>query len=101
MLFVLFVVLNSRFYFLAPAYPMLFAAGGVVLERFFARRWGWAKTAYAAVLVVSGLAVAPLTVVPVLPVETLAGITGGVGGDAGVEIETREVAELPQNFAEV
>ena len=99
-LFALFVVLNSRFYFLAPAYPMLFAAGGVVLERFFARRWGWAKTAHAAVLVVSGLAVAPLTVVPVLPVETLAGITGGVGGDAGVEIETREVAELPQNFAD-
>jgi len=31
----------------------------------------------------------------VLPVGTLAGITGAFGGDAGIEVETREVAELP------
>src|SRR5215217_4143039 len=43
-LFVLFVVQNARFYFLAPAYPMLFAAGAVVFERFVRRRrWGWLK----------------------------------------------------------
>src|SRR5215217_6015383 len=39
-LFVLFAALNTRFYFLAPAYPMLFAAGGVVIERFFGGRTG-------------------------------------------------------------
>ncbi|CAA9452526.1 MAG: hypothetical protein AVDCRST_MAG37-2515 [uncultured Rubrobacteraceae bacterium] len=100
-LLVLFVVQNARFYFLAPAYPMLFAAGGVVIERFVRRRgWGWFKPAYASVLAVSGVVVAPLTVVPVLPVETLAKITGAAGGDAGIEAETREVAELPQNFAD-
>jgi len=52
------------------------------------------------VLAVSGIAIAPLTVVPVLPVETLARITGAAGGDAGVQIETRKVAQLPQNFAD-
>lgn len=102
-LFALFAVLGSRFYFLAPAYPVLFAAGGVAIERFFGRRrdrWRWPLPAYAAVLALSGAVVAPITVVPVLPVEMLAGITGAVGGDAGVEVETREVAELPQNFAD-
>ncbi len=100
-LFVVFMVQNARFYFLAPAYPMLFAAGAVAFERFLARRGlRWPKPAYVAVLVVSGIVVAPITVLPVLPVETLARITGAAGGDAGVEVETREVGQLPQNFAD-
>src|SRR5215211_3530832 len=100
-LFVLFLIQNARFYFLAPAYPMLFAAGAVVFERFLSRRnWGWIKPAYVVVLAVSGIVVAPITVLPVLPVETLARITGAAGGDAGVQVETREVGQLPQNFAD-
>src|SRR5215218_10321246 len=100
-LFVLFVIQNAKFYFLAPAYPMLFAAGAVTIERFVQRRgWGWIRPAYAATLVVGGMVVAPLVAVPALPVETLAKITGGAGGDAGVEVETREVGELPQQFAD-
>ena len=101
-LFVLFAALNSKFYFLAPAYPMLFAAGSVAIERFFGRhrRWRWSLPAYAAVLAISGMLVAPITVLPVLPVETLVRITGAFGGDAGIEVETREIAELPQNFAD-
>jgi hypothetical protein len=81
---------------------MLFAAGSVAIERFFGwrRRWRWSLSAYATVLAISGVLVAPITVVPVLPVETLARITGALGGDAGIEVETREVAELPQNFAD-
>jgi 4-amino-4-deoxy-L-arabinose transferase-like glycosyltransferase len=53
-------------------------------------RWRWSLPAYAAVLAISGAVVAPITVVPVLPVGTLAGITGCLrrgrrdrGGDAG------------------
>jgi hypothetical protein len=101
-LFMLFAALNSKFYFLAPAYPMLFAAGSVAIERFFGgrSRWRWSLPAYASVLAISGALVAPITVLPVLPVETLARITGALGGDAGIEVETREVAELPQNFAD-
>ncbi len=100
-LFALFAILNSRFYFLAPAYPMLFAAGAVAIERFVERRgWGWLKPTYVTILAVSGLVVAPITVVPALPVDTLARVTGSLGGDAGIEVETREVAELPQNFAD-
>jgi hypothetical protein len=80
---------------------MLFAAGATVAERVLTRRhWNWAKPAYVVVLAVSGIIVAPLTVVPTLPVDTLARITGAAGGDGGVQIETRQVAELPQNFAD-
>jgi Dolichyl-phosphate-mannose-protein mannosyltransferase len=100
-LFALFMIQNARFYFLAPAYPMLFAAGAVVMERFIRRHdWNWLKPAYVIVLAISGIVIAPVTVVLVLPVDTLARITGAAGGDAGVEIETREVAQLPQNFAD-
>ncbi|MDQ3834495.1 MAG: hypothetical protein M3315_12885, partial [Actinomycetota bacterium] len=100
-LFVLFVVQNAKFYFLAPAYPMLFAAGGVTIERFVRRRrWGWLKPAYVIILLVGGTVVAPLVAVPALPVETLAKIMGAAGGDAGVEVETREVGQLPQQFAD-
>jgi hypothetical protein len=100
-LFVLFLIMNAKFYFLAPAYPMLFAAGGIMIERFFERRrWKWPKPVYVAVLVVSGIVVAPITVLPVLPVNTLASITGAAGGDAGIKQETREVGVLPQNFAD-
>ena len=101
-LFALFVAMNSRFYFLAPAYPILFAAGSAAAERFFADRGRWRRLlpAYAALLAMSGAIVAPITVLPALPVQTLAGITGAAGGDAGIEVETREVAELPQTFAD-
>jgi len=100
-LFLLFVVQNAKFYFLAPVYPMLFAAGGLQIERFVRRRrWGWLKPAYVVILLVGGTVVAPLVAVPALPVETLAKITGAAGGDAGVEVETREVGQLPQQFAD-
>jgi hypothetical protein len=100
-LFVLFVVQNAKFYFLAPAYPMLFAAGGLQVERFVRRRrWGWLKPAYVVILLVGGTVVAPLVAVPALPVETLAKIMGAAGGDAGVEVETRDVGQLPQQFAD-
>jgi Dolichyl-phosphate-mannose-protein mannosyltransferase len=95
LLFALFAIQNAKFYFLAPAYPMLFAAGALSLERFVRRRsWNWLKPAYAAVLLVGGIALAPM-VVPILPVETLASITG-----AGVKHERREEGQLPQHFAD-
>src|SRR5215208_5907457 len=95
LLFALFAIQNAKFYFLAPAYPMLFAAGALSLECLVRRRsWTWLKPAYAAVLLVGGIALAPM-VVPILPVETLASITG-----AGVKQERREEGQLPQHFAD-
>ena len=45
-----FIVLHGKSYYLAPAYPMLFAAGGVAVERIFAVRLTWLKPALLAVI---------------------------------------------------
>lgn len=61
-------LLDGRPYYPAPAYPMLLAGGGVALERWVRARF--ARPAYAALLAVSGAALAPLFT-PLLPPETL------------------------------
>jgi 4-amino-4-deoxy-L-arabinose transferase-like glycosyltransferase len=68
-LFVVFMLQQAKSYFLAPAYPMLFAAGAFALEQFIARRaWSWLKPTYATLLIVSGALMAPMAM-PLLPVE--------------------------------
>jgi 4-amino-4-deoxy-L-arabinose transferase-like glycosyltransferase len=62
-------LLDGRIYYPAPAYPMLFAAGGVAIERWIAGR-RFVKPAYASLLALSGAVIAP-TFVPLLPPETL------------------------------
>jgi hypothetical protein len=58
-------------YYPAPAYPMLFAAGGLVFERWFAslKSAQWLKPAYIALLVVTGLIIAPFAYFPMLTVD--------------------------------
>lgn len=101
-LLALFMFQNAKSYFLAPAYPPLFAAGGVALEKLLPGRvLGRARFAYAAVLAAGGVFLAPL-VVPMLPVGATAALARATGatGEDGVQQETREVAALPQNFAD-
>ncbi len=48
-----FMILHGKDYYVAPAYPMLFAAGSVVCEEWIARtRRTWPKPAFVAVLVI-------------------------------------------------
>ncbi len=71
-LYVLFTVINAKAYFLAPAYPMLFAGGAVLLEQVVRRpHWRWLRIALPAALALSGLLLAPLAM-PVLPPATFA-----------------------------
>ncbi len=58
------IVLHGKPYYLAPAFPLLFAAGGCAAERVF-RIARWRATALA-VLVMAGIAVAPIAL-PLLP----------------------------------
>jgi hypothetical protein len=66
----IFVTLGGKSYYALPIYPILFAAGGVMLERFAEpgkrRRM---VIAYGAVIVVAGFVALPFGV-PVLPVNT-------------------------------
>jgi 4-amino-4-deoxy-L-arabinose transferase-like glycosyltransferase len=99
-LFVMLMAIKAKNYFLAPAYPMLLAAGAVVFERFAARpRWNWAKPSYASLVLISGVLIAPMAL-PVLPVEMFVRYAGPLGGDAGIKSERLATAELPQYFAD-
>jgi hypothetical protein len=56
----LFIVLKGKNYYVAPIYPMLFAAGAVALESVTARRFMWTRAAYVIVIVAGGALLAPL-----------------------------------------
>jgi len=65
------VAIQSKIYYLAPAYPMLLAAGACVVEGFLAkRRASWPKAAIPAALVLGGLVTVPVGL-PVLPIDKL------------------------------
>ncbi|HEX4489545.1 MAG TPA: glycosyltransferase family 39 protein [Terriglobales bacterium] len=66
-----FVVLHGKNYYLAPIYPMLLAAGAVVIEHALNRSkqdWIW-KPLIAGIVFAAGACFAPITV-PILPVES-------------------------------
>jgi 4-amino-4-deoxy-L-arabinose transferase-like glycosyltransferase len=69
-LYVVLTLLRTKPYFLAPAYPILFAAGAVVLERWVLRpRLAWIRPGYIALIALAGILLAP-DVMPILPPAT-------------------------------
>jgi 4-amino-4-deoxy-L-arabinose transferase-like glycosyltransferase len=92
------VTLSPRVYYLFPAFPALFAAGGVIWEVWLHRRALWWKLAWPALLVVSGAVFAPLAI-PVLPPETYIRYTKALHL-APPAIETHKLGPLPQVFAD-
>jgi hypothetical protein len=99
-LYVLFTITRAKLYFLAPAYPMLFAAGSLMVENFVSKpRWGWLKPAYLSLLALVGLLLAPI-VIPIIPPPLYGTVTAIVGGNAGVKVENRTTGVLPQQLAD-
>jgi hypothetical protein len=96
---VLLLVTDGRVYYLAPAYPMLFAGGAVAIEGWAVGRGrSWLKPFYAAVLIVGGLILAPFWL-PLLPPQTYLRYAKVVplGQPA---VETSPTGALPQLFAD-
>jgi len=93
-----FIVLHGKSYYLAPAYPMLFAAGGVAVERVFAMRFKWIKPVLLGVLLATGALFAP-TVVPLLPPDRLVAYMKAIHLEPP-RTETSHTAALPQLFAD-
>jgi putative intracellular protease/amidase len=90
-----------RVYYAAPLYPILFAAGGVAWEQWTAGRprlRAWARPAYAATLVVTGVLLAPLSL-PCMPPETYVRYTQAIGFGQP-RIERHALGPLPQLFAD-
>jgi 4-amino-4-deoxy-L-arabinose transferase-like glycosyltransferase len=99
-LYIVFMLQKAKFYFLSPVYPMLFAAGALVIENFIQqRRWDWARPAFIAFLLIGGMIIAPLAL-PVLPVETFIKYSSALGiGE--VKTERHRQGKLPQGYADM
>ena len=100
---VILAVLLSRAakpYYLAPAYPVLFAAGAVMAET-LARRpgWRWLPATAFALLVLGGAATAPLTL-PILGEEAYVRYAAALGV-APKSDEKKAIGPLPQHFADM
>ena len=68
--FILLVFTKSKIYYLAPAYPLLLAGGGIALERWVLRMGkAWLKPAVLSLLLIGGIAMAPLSL-PVFNINT-------------------------------
>lgn len=93
-----FIVLHGKSYYLAPAYPMLFAAGGVAIERVFAVRLTWLKPALLAIIILAGALFAP-TVLPILPPDKLVAYMRAIHMEPP-RTETSHTEALPQIFAD-
>jgi len=99
-LYILFTVTRAKLYFLAPAYPMLFAAGALMAGHIVSKpRLGWLKPASISLLVLVGLLLSIL-VIPIIPPSLYGRATAIVGGNAGIKVEDRTTGVLPQQLAD-
>jgi hypothetical protein len=97
---ILIISRHSKAEYLSPAYPMLFAAGAVQIEKLSQRkRLMWLKYAFPAVIILGGMLTAPLAL-PCLPVEAYIRYTRIIGF-APASPEDKELSELPQFYADM
>jgi len=92
--------LHGKMYYVAPVYPMMFAAGAVWIERATERkRWIWVKSALAvAMTVVSGI-YAP-TILPILSVPNFLAYEHKMGIEQQ-KFEHSRQGVLPQLYADM
>src|SRR5262249_34575153 len=97
-LLTIFMVLEGKNYYVAPAYPMLFASGATFFEKVSGVAWKRLWFAYALTVLLSALVLAPLTS-PVLPVESYLRYQRSVGLEP-IRAENQPTGPLPQYFAD-
>jgi 4-amino-4-deoxy-L-arabinose transferase-like glycosyltransferase len=102
--FAAFVVLKGKNYYLAPIYPMLLAAGAVIIEVAIERMrqtWSkvWLKPAILVLLIVGGAWLAPL-VVPVFSIEHFISYMNSLPFKPPRTEHSHERAMLPQHYAD-
>ncbi len=90
---------NAKAYYLVPSFTVLFAAGGLALERLGPSRPAAAARALAAALVIVVGAVAAPLAKALLPEDSLVAYTSRLGMAPPRE-ERHEMGRLPQHFAD-
>ena len=98
--FTAFVLLKGKNYYLAPIYPMLFAAGAVSIEAAIERtRQSWLKPAIVVLLIAGGAWLAPL-VVPIFSVDHFISYMNKLPFKVPRSEHSHESALLPQHYAD-
>ncbi len=97
LLSLVYVVLGAKVYYLAPIYPVLFAAGARPIAHLLALRRGL-RVAYPALLFVTGLVIAP-EAFPLLPLDTFLRYQHIVDV-RGIKMERHPKGRVPQQFAD-
>jgi hypothetical protein len=99
-IFGLFLLTSAKTYYIAPIYPLMFAAGAVAFEILITKgNLSWLKPASLAFLCGGGLLSAPMAL-PILPVKTFIKYTEFLGVSAP-RSENHEMGPLPQHYADM
>jgi hypothetical protein len=98
LLLIAFIVLKAKNYYVAPAYPMLFAAGAVAFENVTRIRITWSRPVYVVLVVTVTCMLAPLSV-PVLTPESYIRYQKALGLEP-LKAENQPTGPLPQHFAD-
>jgi len=98
-LLLIFMLQHAKNYFLAPMYPVLFAAGAVFFEQIMqASRHFWLKPAFVCFLAIGGIITAPMAIA-VLPLEAHVAYMRVMSGTK-VKSEKSDTGFFPQHFAD-
>jgi hypothetical protein len=94
------IVLHGKMYYLAPVYPMLFAAGAVWVESATETRlWAWAKPALALGIAAIGGIYAPMAI-PILSIPAFLAYEHKLGIEQQ-KFENQPEGVLPQIYADM
>jgi hypothetical protein len=98
---VVLLAFRAKGYYLAPLFPLLFAAGAVAIEAAVAARRAarWLHPAYLVVLLAGGALIAPFGL-PVLSVPAFLRYQAALGVRPA-PIERQELGDLPQSYADM
>jgi 4-amino-4-deoxy-L-arabinose transferase-like glycosyltransferase len=94
------ILMNGKIYYLLPIYPMVFAAGGVYIEKLLAKMKhpGSLKFAYPVIIILVGLIGLPIAL-PVLPIDIFLQYQKALGFQMP-KTEVSFDSPLPQHFAD-
>lgn len=96
---IFFIITGAKPYYLAPAFPLVLTLGAVAVEKVHGRGWRrFAVPAYATLMALGGLIVAPLAV-PLLPPEQFLQYQARLGIRPAAQ-EHGHTGEMPQHFGD-
>lgn len=100
-MYVFFMLQKAKFYWLSPAYPVLFASGAYGLELLVQQRprLNWLRPASVWAIAISGLLIVPFAI-PILSPEAFIQVTAWTRGFGVVKSESLVSSALPQNYAD-